>query len=82
MAAKRSVYHHEVPTLTVDVYRVLLAFEVTDPCVQHAVKKLLCLGKRIGGKSAEQDVREAIWTLARWLEMREEDAAPRKGGGR
>lgn len=73
--AKRSVYHREVPTTTVDVYRILSAFEVTDPCLQHAVKKLLVAGRRIGGKSEEQDVREAIWTLNRWLEMRAEEAA-------
>lgn len=27
---------------TVDVYRVLDLFNVTNPCVQHAIKKLLC----------------------------------------
>jgi hypothetical protein len=72
---KRSVYHREVPTLTVDVYRVLVAFEVTDPCIAHAIKKLLCAGKRNGGKPIEQDIAEAIWTLRRWEEMRAEDAA-------
>ncbi len=72
----RSVYHREVPTLTVDVYRILKAFEVTDPCLQHAIKKLLCAGRRIGGKTEAQDVAEAIWTLNRWVQMRAEESAP------
>lgn len=81
---KRSVYHHEVPTKTIDVYRVLLAFNVTDPCIQHAIKKLLVAGRRNGGKTIEQDVGEAVWTLNRWKEMRGEElaATPEKGGER
>lgn len=71
---KRSVYHREVPTKVIDAYRVLLAFDITDPCIQHAVKKLLCAGKRLGGKSMSQDVSEAIWSLNRWMEMRAEEA--------
>jgi len=63
----------------VDVYRVLELFCVSDPCVQHAVKKLLVLGGRGGGKSRERDVRETIDTLKRWLEMRAEDAAREAG---
>lgn len=58
---------------TVDVYRVLDIFSVTDPCLQHAIKKLLVAGGR-GAKSRPQDVQEAIDTLARWLQMREEDS--------
>lgn len=55
----------------VDVYRVLKLFEVTDPCIQHAVKKLLCAGQR-GAKSESQDVQEAIDTLVRYQEMQGE----------
>lgn len=58
----------------VDVYRVLAFFGVTDPCIQHAVKKLLVAGGR-GAKDISQDVQEAIDTLQRWQEMRAEDAA-------
>ena len=36
----------------IDVYRVLELFEVTDPCLQHAIKKLLCAGTR-GSKDVE-----------------------------
>lgn len=56
----------------VDVYRVLDLYEVTDPCLQHAIKKLLCAGGR-GAKDMEQDVQEAIDTLERYKAMRAED---------
>lgn len=56
-----------------DVYRVLSLFEVTDPALQHAVKKLLCTGKR-GAKDQETDLKEAIASVERALEMRKEDA--------
>lgn len=58
----------------VDVYRVLLLFGVTDPCLQHAIKKLLVAGGRGGGKDISRDVQEAADTLARWQEMRREEA--------
>ena len=56
----------------VDVYRVLELFEVTDPCLQHAIKKLLCAGGR-GAKDMEQDVQEAMDTLERYQDMQVED---------
>ena len=58
---------------TIDVYRVLDLFNVSNPCVQHAVKKLLCSGQR-GVKDTRQDVQEAITSLVRCLEMQTEDA--------
>jgi hypothetical protein len=61
----------------IDVYRVLDLYEVTDPCLQHAVKKLLRAGQR-GGKSQAQDVDEARHSLERWQEMRDEDALTRQ----
>lgn len=57
---------------TIDVYRVLDLFGVLNPCVQHAVKKLLCSGQR-GVKDTRQDVQEAITSLVRYLEMQTED---------
>ena len=78
-AAKLSVakvyphYFKNVSNLkVVDVYRVLELFNVTDPCIQHAVKKLLVAGGR-GTKDIERDISEAIATLERWKEMRRED---------
>lgn len=60
---------------TLDVYRVLDLFEVEKHGhpISHAAKKLLLSGVRTGGKDVEADIREAIDSLMRWLEMREED---------
>lgn len=70
---KHSHYHKDVSRLSsIDVYRVLDLFAVTDPCVQHAVKKLLCAGVR-GSKPMTTDIQEAIDTLERWKAMRAED---------
>jgi hypothetical protein len=57
---------------TVDVYRVLTLFKVNDPCIQHAIKKLLCAGDR-GDKSMIKDITEARDSLNRHLEMLQED---------
>lgn len=66
-------YFKDVSKLNaIDVYRVLELFEVGDPAIQHAVKKLLCAGGR-GAKTMPQDVQEAIDSLNRWKEMRKED---------
>ena len=64
----KSVSHLE----TVDVYRVLTLFKVTEPCIQHAIKKLLCAGDR-GDKSMIKDITEARDSLNRHLEMLNED---------
>lgn len=55
-----------------DVYRVLELFEVKSPAIQHAIKKLLAAGKR-GSKTMQKDVEEAVISLERWLDMKEED---------
>ena len=55
-----------------DIYRILKLYEVSDPCLQHAIKKLLCAGKR-GQKTFLQDVNEAMQSLQRFLEMQGED---------
>lgn len=71
---KHSHYFKDVSALqTVDVYRVLGLFAVVDPCLQHAVKKLLVAGGRGGGKDISRDIQEAIDTLVRWQAMRAED---------
>lgn len=71
---KHSHYFKSVEGLRdVDVYRVLLIFGVVDPCLQHAVKKLLVAGGRGGGKDISRDIMEAIETLQRWQEMRAEE---------
>lgn len=55
-----------------DIYRILFLYEVNNPCIQHAIKKLLCAGKR-GAKNTTQDISEAIQSLQRYLEMQGED---------
>lgn len=73
-AAKEfSHYYKDVRHLEgIDVYRVLQLFEVTDPAIQHAVKKLLVAGGR-GIKDTVKDLREAIVSIERAIEMLEED---------
>lgn len=71
---KYSHYHKDVEHLkTIDVYRTLELFGVTDQALGHAIKKLLCAGQRGAGKTLEQDVREAVDTLNRRLQMLAED---------
>ena len=57
----------------IDVYRVHRLFGVNDEVLCHASKKLLLSGVRTGGKTLEQDVKEARDSLNRWLEMLAED---------
>lgn len=66
-------YFKDVRKLNViDIYRVLVLFKITDPCIAHAIKKLLVCGGR-GHKDMEEDIQEAIDSLVRWQEMRAED---------
>lgn len=55
-----------------DIYRLLVLYNVTDPAIAHAVKKLLVPGGR-GAKDTLQDIIEARDTLNRRIEMFEED---------
>jgi len=65
----RSKYHREIkPGVWVDVYSVLVAFNVTNPGDQHALKKLLKPGQR-GYKDANQDRREAVVSIKRAIEL-------------
>lgn len=67
---KHNHYYKGVEHLTqIDVYRVLTLFNVTCPCLQHAIKKLLVAGGRGAGKDTGKDVQEAIDTLVRRQEM-------------
>ena len=80
MTRKHNHYFKNVEHLkTVDVYRVLDLFEVTDQALGHAIKKLLVAGGR-GAKDWRKDVQEAIDTLQRRLEMADEDEGIEKAG--
>ena len=57
-----------------DVYAVLVTFDVKCPGIQHAVKKLLCTGVRGKGDSL-QDLREARDAISRAIELEEERLA-------
>lgn len=53
-------YLHEIkPGVFVDVYDVLMAWSVTNPALQHLIKKALQAGER-GHKSREQDLQDII----------------------
>lgn len=71
---KHKHYYKDVSHLDyIDVYRTLFLFNVTDPCLQHSIKKLLVAGGRGAGKDVSTDIQEAIDSLERWKEMKEED---------
>ena len=73
MSRPHSHYFKNVSHLSeIDVYRVLALFTVTNPCIQHAAKKLLCAGGR-GAKDFEKDLREARDSIERALQMLAED---------
>lgn len=59
----RSVHDYD----TIDIYDILDLYEVHDPAVAHAVKKLLCAGKR-GTKSYLVDLQEARSSIVRAIE--------------
>lgn len=70
-----SNYHRLIAGLdgsvtTVDVYAVLIAFGVTCPATQHAIKKLLCAGLR-GKGDKTQDLHEANDAIVRAIEIHE-----------
>ena len=52
----------------IDLYHVAQLYEITDPALFHAFKKIACAGKR-GAKDQAQDVQEAIDALKRWQEL-------------
>lgn len=64
-------YKKEIkPGIIVDIYDVLVAFEVTNPALQHCIKKLLCPGRR-HQKTKRQDLLEAEVALKRAIELEE-----------
>ncbi len=70
---KHSHYFKDCPYAAIDVYRVQVMFNITDPCIAHALKKLLVAGGRGAGKDIAQDIAEAIDSLQRWQDMRAEE---------
>lgn len=66
-------YQRRVASTTIDVYDVLAAFKVTNPGLQHAIKKLLMPGAR-GEKDFETDCLEAIQAIQRALLIQENES--------
>ena len=52
----------------IDLYHVARLYDIADPALFHAFKKIACAGKR-GAKDQAQDVQEAIDALKRWKEL-------------
>lgn len=62
-------YYKDVSGLNIiDPYMVLKLFNVTDPCLQHIVKKALVAGGR-GHKDLERDLKDIHDTAKRALEI-------------
>ncbi len=73
MSKEHNHYFKNVEHLDyIDVYRIIELFGITDPCLQHAIKKLLVAGGR-GHKDIDRDIQDVIDSCQRWQEMREED---------
>jgi hypothetical protein len=68
-AKAKSKYHRVIKGVEIDVYSVLKAYGVTCPAIAHAIKKLLLPGER-HAKTWEQDINEAIASLERAKELR------------
>jgi hypothetical protein len=69
-------YKKNCKGVQIDVYDVLVAFNVANPAIQHAVKKLLCPGQR-GAKNALQDLNEALVSIGRAIEIEESHSRER-----
>lgn len=69
---RQNPYNKTIRGTELDVYDILHAYEVEDHAVGHAIKKLLCLGKRSGGKGMRHDLTDAIWSLERALQTLDE----------
>lgn len=65
-------YSREIrPGVFCDVYDVIRAFEVADPCLQHLIKKALAAGQR-GHKDVRTDYKDILDSANRALEMYDE----------
>jgi hypothetical protein len=70
---KHNHYFKDVSHLDyIDVYRIIDLYKIQDPCLQHALKKLLVTGGR-GSKDTNKDIQEVIDSCLRWQEMQKEN---------
>lgn len=66
--AQTGKYNRSCKGVTIDVYDVLQAFEVTNPALQYLVKKALCAGLR-GHKDRQEDLNEILESAKRAIEL-------------
>lgn len=64
----REVIGFDGTKTTIDVYRVLDAFKVADPALQHLIKKALCVGIR-GHKDSITDYTDILKSAEKALEL-------------
>lgn len=68
--ARDSIDPTTLVEVTIDVYDVLMAFQIACPATQHALKKLLQAGNR-GHKGTIQDLQEARESVSRAIQLQE-----------
>ena len=64
--------------VSVDVYRVLEAFNVSNPQLQHLIKKALCAGLR-GHKDTKQDLLDIEASIQSAIVMHDQEIRLYKG---
>jgi hypothetical protein len=73
MSKKHNHYFKDVKHLEyIDVYRIIDLYNITDSCLQHALKKLLVAGGR-GHKDISRDIQDVIDSCERWKDMQLEN---------
>lgn len=65
---KHNKYQRLIKGQWVDVYDILMAFDVTNPALQHLIKKALMPGTR-GHKTREEDLREILASAKRAIKL-------------
>lgn len=70
VATDDSKYNRPCKGITIDVYDVLKAFNVTCPALQHLIKKALAVGQR-GHKDANEDLKDILASAKRAIELSE-----------
>lgn len=70
VATDDSKYNRPCKGITIDVYDVLKAFNVTCPALQHLIKKALAVGQR-GHKDASEDLKDILASAKRAIELSE-----------
>lgn len=73
-AQKPSKYQRIIRGIKLDIYDLLVAWRVTCPATQHAIKKLMMPGER-GAKDRLTDLQEARDSINRAIELEKEKRA-------